>query len=845
MLRPLILLIVTLALLVGASLSAGATPIQIDTAADKIDLTEQLELLRDPDGRLQYAEVLDRYKQFRPASRLDLVTGFNAGIYWLRLSLLLPIGKETVQSEIRWLAVGTAKTQRVTLYLGAEENLRVMQSGRTIAVTSRPLDTMDPVFPIRLVPGKPVDVLLRVDTRGVTNMASFLWAPEAYRHDAAKTQMLLTAILAGLLVSGSLALIAFAAQREQQYLWLSLIMFGLAGLEATRSNFLSTYLWPEHLSLPGQVLSLFAAMAVFGLSKIASHLLDLARHMPRADRLLLLLRWTGMAGALLSLVSYGMGVRVLSIVAATQNIVVLVIFGLAWLQGQTTAPFFLLVFSLALLTETARQLANLGLLPWIAALDFSTFLFLLASPLILFGLIMQTRRLSMQLYVTEELQQAKSAFLARISHELRSPLSMILGLSRMLARQSPKLSLREGTAGIEKSVLRLLRMIEELLDETRAAAGMLTISPAPLSIKPWLEEIAHTAGIALQEKGNKFDCSFLGELSVTIEIDGERLRQVLENLINNANRHTDHGTIRFECHASRRGSELMIDFAIADDGEGIAPERQKTIFEPFVHGGSSSKRQDKGYGLGLPICRELLLQMGSHITIESTPGQGSRFTFSLCCPIVAPESPTQRLPPTPDITPPTDERPRVLLVDDDPLNLVLLSKIFEKSDWTVGTAEGGGRAIEMIQADDWDVVVTDQMMPGVNGWGVLSHIRATKPGLPIILLSAVAPLRPPELSADIQFEAVLFKTVSSEEVLAAAWYQILKFGAGATLEDWQSLTCLAREGDVSGIEDWIAECAAQNPANQRQLVWIAKLLYRLDLQLLERVAGDVAQPMIK
>jgi signal transduction histidine kinase/CheY-like chemotaxis protein len=487
-----------------------------------------------------------------------------------------------------------------------------------------------------------------------------------------------------------------------------------------------------------------------------------------------------------------------------------------------------------LLTETARQLANLGLLPWIAAMEFSTFFFLLASPLILLGLAEQTRQLTERLHVAEQLQQAKSAFLAKISHELRSPLNTILGYNRMLARGTAKLTLAEGTAGIEKSALRLLSLIDELLDEARAAAGQLTIAPAPLSLRPWLDDICSTFMINAEATHNRFLCTISGELPALIEVDGGRLRQVLDNLLNNANRHTRQGTITLACTARIVGQEALLDFSVADDGDGIPADRLPAIFEPFVRGHVASKDAlpSGGVGLGLPICRELVRQMGSEIAVTSAPGKGSCFSFSLRCRILAAESSHPHAP----TALPQDTGPRVLLVDDDDAQLGLLADLFEQSGFAVGAAAGGHAALELLDQADWDVLITDQMMPEVDGWSVLHRVRTARPELPVILLSAMEPCQPADFPADVRFDAILLKPASPEDVLATAWLLILRVGSGGTVPAWATLARLAGEGDVSGIEDWIAACRAAAPEHEPSMRWVEDILQRLNLPLLERFA---------
>lgn len=847
-----------------------------------------------------------------------------------------------------------------------------------MARRDKPVVALDPLFPITLMPGEARELWLRVDVSGATHMATLLWDPLAYRESSGRQQMWQAAVIGGMLVSTFLALLAFAHLRQAQYFWLALVLIGVTGLEATRENLLGTYFWPSQFAPPPSLLAGFALFALFGESKLAAHALDLAQALPAADRLLRVLRGCAVLGAFLALFSYGQGVRVLSITALVLHGAMIALAMLAWRRGQRMARVFLFAFSLALLTETARQLANLGLLPWTEAMNFSLFFYLLASPFILLGLVEQTRELQQRLRLASQLQRAKSDFLARVSHELRSPLNTILGFNRMLARRSARLSLAEGTAGIEKSALRLLGLIDELLNEARVAAGQLVVTPAPLSLQPWLEEIARTAHLNGQVQGNELIPAFSGELSIRIQADGERLRQVLENLLNNANRHTEGGKIRFVCVARTEGGEALIDFAVEDTGLGMDERELALIFEPFIRGGGTGERRNvdpgkdrrgsrgegpgkrreadpgkgrrggrgegpeerggegggarggqngeghgaghgvgcdggrgglvlqgdsgrgEGFGLGLSICRELVRQMGSDVAVQSAPGQGSRFSFSLRCPLVAEEGLTRRdegEPPTSVImaAPATATTasaadtggiadaadiggigdaagaggiadaadagdvadaahasgvadadlgrlpacPRVLVIEDDPLQLDLLTRLLAEGGFAVDGVRGGREGLVALASGAWDAVITDQTMAEGDGWWILRQVRDGHPGLPVVLLSATPPRRPDDFPDGLDFHATLLKPCPDGEVLATLWYLILKLDQTAsamTAPSWQALAILASEGDVSGIEDWIAACRSAAPDQERVLAWIEGRLHRLDLALLERLA---------
>ncbi len=818
-----------LALLVWFSGIGGlhAEVVVIDAQAERFDLSSHMTILRDPDRRLSFSEVAADVDGFTSATRRDLVTSFNPGVFWLRVSLR----NDSAETLVRWLAVGTAKTPRVTLHLRQGTDWQFLNSGRSVAVLEKPLVTLDPVFPLTLPPGKALDLLLRIDSRGATEMATELWHPEDYHHAVGKRQMFLALVQGGLLVGSVLSLFAFGRMRERHYLWLGLLLLGVAGLEAIRENLLGTYFWPAHVPLPPYVLALFAALSTFSLAKVVTHALELEQHIPAAYHLLRVLRGVVIVGAVVALVSYGHGIRILSLSSVTLNLATLVASLLTWRRSPAEGAIFLLAFSLALLTETARQLANLGVLPWVGAMDFSLFFFLLASPLIHYGLLKQAQELHDRLAVSENLQQAKSAFFARISHELRSPLNTILGYSRMLARQSPRLSLAEGTAGIEKHTLRLLKLINEVLDNARATAGQLHVTPGVMQVKPWLEEVATSARISIEAGGNQLVCSFSGKLDIRIEADSERLGQVVQNLLANANRHTRQGTIRFDCTVSPDSHSALLEFVVEDNGEGIAADRLPHIFKPFVRGATSSA----GHGLGLSICRELLRQMGGDIVVTSQVGQGSRFAFSLHCSLVDADQVSGITPSMQNEGP-----PRALLIEDDPVQLEILAGVMKEAGFAVEPLLDAATAIEQVAAECWDIVITDQMMPVFDGWAVLRSARAVRPKLPVIMISAAEPCRPPGLPADIHFDVVLRKPVDPMEMISTVRRLLVTPVARATSiaeAEWSTLRRLASEGDVSGVEDWLDACRHAWPDAEPTLHRIETALHQLDFKLLERIAN--------
>jgi CheY-like chemotaxis protein len=302
--------------------------------------------------------------------------------------------------------------------------------------------------------------------------------------------------------------------------------------------------------------------------------------------------------------------------------------------------------------------------------------------------------------------------------------------------------------------------------------------------------------------------------------------------------HTWQGTLTLECRGEQLDKTVTLAFAVEDTGEGIATSKLATLFEPFERGDTSTP----GHGLGLSICRELLRQMGSDVFVTSTLGRGSRFFFSLSVPVIKHSSSSSAAPQEWAPLPLTHNSPSILLVDDDAIQLDLLAELCKEAGFAVKAVSGGRDAQAQIQAHAWSIILTDQMMPDVDGWGVLWEARTLQPGVPVVMLSAAEPQQQPNMPPDMRFDVTLLKPTFSEDILATLWQLLIKVSVGETALNWGELARLASEGDVSAIEDWIASARSNFNHCDQAMVWLEGLLNRLELALLERVATALASP---
>ena len=422
--------------------------------------------------------------------------------------------------------------------------------------------------------------------------------------------------------------------RQTAYVWFALVLICSSLLETLRSGLLQQYVWPDQWPFYTPITTTLGGLEIICLTKFIDQTLDIPVKFPLFNKIFKGIRLLGISGILGSFLHYQSGARVISWIGIGLLPVLLAVLILAWRKNLRQAKFFLPSILLWGLEETFRLLTNLGLLPATPGMiefDANSAL-LIATPMIFFGLVEHTHQLSRELFASHAVSRAKSELLARVSHDLRAPLHTIIGYARLLRRGLRRLSIEQAAQSIEISGKDLLGLIDELLDEARLQTGRLAIHPVPTDLMPWLEELCRSATRQCQRNGNVFTFDTDSHLPHRVCLDGARLRQVFDNLIQNANDHTENGKLHLHCRTLNLDSRVRFFFALQDSGKGIEPADQARIFEPFVSiRALHPERPPAGLGLGLSISRELIHLMGGEISVVSAPGAGSRFLFSIEC----------------------------------------------------------------------------------------------------------------------------------------------------------------------------------------------------------------------
>ncbi|HEX4854406.1 ATP-binding protein [Arenimonas sp.] len=359
--------------------------------------------------------------------------------------------------------------------------------------------------------------------------------------------------------------------------------------------------------------------------------------------------------------------------------------------------------------------------------------------------------------LAEQHSEAKSRFLATLGHEIRTPMTGVLGMAELLQGSALDARQRGQVEAIQRAGQHLLRLVNDALDLARIEAGRLELVVAPFRLRPLLDEVADLLRPLAEAKGLRFHLDCAPSLPQALSGDATRVRQILFNLGHNAIKFCDAGEVSL--HVAPGEPEGLL-LSVRDSGPGLGPEQQARLFRRFEQGAAGSSGSG-GTGLGLAICRELAVAMGGGISVQSSPGQGARFQVSLPLPAVAAPEPGPRAGVRGSAV------RRLLLVEDDAVVAEVVAALLQQQGHRVRHVPHGLAALSELATADYDLAVLDLDLPGIDGLQLARLLRARGETLPLLALTARAdPQAEPEARA-AGMDGFLRKPVTGE-LLAAA-----------------------------------------------------------------------------
>ncbi len=323
----------------------------------------------------------------------------------------------------------------------------------------------------------------------------------------------------------------------------------------------------------------------------------------------------------------------------------------------------------------------------------------------------------------EVANRTKSAFLANMSHELRTPMNAIIGYSEMLTEEAEDLGRQEFIPDLKKihaAGRHLLSLINDVLDLSKIEAGKMTLYVEPFVVKTMLDDVVSTIRPLIEKNHNTLEIR-CPENAGKMRADLTKVRQTLFNLLSNAAKFSENGTITVEIERQPAGDSGRMVFTVRDTGIGMTPGQLARLFQAFSQADNSTTRKYGGPGLGLAISKKFCLMMGGDISVESEYGKGTAFVFWLPVDVVPEETPAAPEAMAPAKNP--GGRPIVLVIDDDASVRDLLQRTLGKEGYEVRVAADGMSGLELARQATPQVIVLDVMMPGMDGWTVLSHLK--------------------------------------------------------------------------------------------------------------------------
>lgn len=405
----------------------------------------------------------------------------------------------------------------------------------------------------------------------------------------------------------------------------------------------------------------------------------------------------------------------------------------------------------------------LGLDKWPAASFWGYILFFFSQSLILsfrFAYFLKKSKMDAELAA-----QAKTDFLSTISHEIRTPLNAVVGISHLLLEEKPRPDQRENLTSLKYSAEHLTSLINDILDYNKLESGSFEFEELDVDLRELAERIYRAYRAKALEKNVEMKLQFDPNISGGILADRTRLNQILNNLIDNAIKFTRKGHVTLRVILVRATDQMLtIRYEIEDTGIGIPAEKQQLIFERFTQASSSTTREFGGTGLGLSIIRRLLELQGARIHLQSEVGKGSLFSFEQ----------TYKKGSAHFVKPATFDDDymehklagkRVLLVEDNPMNILVTEKFLKRWKMIMEVAENGQIAVEKTSENYYDVVLMDLQMPVMDGYQASKEIRARKNPVPIIALTASALLRVQEKVHDAGMNDFVTKPFDPKELI--------------------------------------------------------------------------------
>ncbi|MBL0230018.1 MAG: response regulator [Moraxellaceae bacterium] len=751
-----------------------ATPITLDASTSAITLSKEIQYFADPSLEYTLADI--QYEEKRGVNRWQKANGFipNYGFtkaaYWVKVDL----NNHTDQKE--WILHFEYPLMDVLqLYTPNAQNQYRLQysTGDTYPFSQRPIKDRGFALPISITPQQTQSIYLRLQSRDSMIISMSLLTPDAFRAEQQNESfwfgMYYGAVLIILLFNAYLYLIL----KDRNHLHYVAVLGCYALIELSLNGMGTVYFWGDFPEVAKRIrpfaISLFA-LASFTLTKSFLGIKQVTLGKTNLDPFFMGFILLTLVGAVIF--PFTLSIQLSMMIAF---ITAPIMYGAGiytWRHGSRLGKYFTLGWSGLVLGGMVNVLRAFDILPvnfWTtygAQLgSISTLLILNSALTDRMHLLQQENDKSQQLRLsqqeetnrlldqkvrdrtealllkTEEAERAKqqaetavkakSEFLANMSHEVRTPMNGMIGMTQLLADTPLNVEQKHYINTIQSSSEALLRIINDILDYSKIEAGKLDIEHTNFNLHQLLKECVSLFVLPAKERGLPIKTEIMPNVPCGMVGDPTRVRQVIINMLGNAYKFTERGTVTLRAYLrENKGADgVFIQFEVQDTGIGITTEQRERLFQSFSQADSSVTRKYGGTGLGLAISRSLVRLMNGDIGVKSIPSQGSIFWFYVQMSHGTEPNQTQVTQKTK--TKPNNDYPNlsgltVLIAEDNPINQMVIVGMLKKYNIVATVASDGLDALQVLMAsqDMFDVVLMDCEMPNMDGYTATRRIRA-------------------------------------------------------------------------------------------------------------------------
>ncbi|AWY41354.1 response regulator [Pseudomonas putida] len=783
--RYLLMLLLCLPLLANA--------VEFDELTQSLPLGRTLQVFEDVDGQATIDEVRNQAAagHFKQHDKATLNAGYSRSVFWLKIDLLYRPANPSAQRT--WLLeLAYPPLDHLDLYApdAAGHYQLVRQTGDALPFASREIRQNNYLFNLNFTPDQTQTVYLRLQSEGSIQAPVTLWSSTAYLEDQPVRLYvlgLIYGVLLGMLVYN---LFIYLSVRDTSYLYYIFYIASFGFYQLSVNGAAVQYFWPDSPWWANAATPFFIGCAgLFG-SQFARSFLQTASFSRWLDRLLLgLVMFSALVVGLSLMTSYALALRLATALALTFTVVIFSAGIFAWLRGLRVARYFIIAWSAFLLGGIINTLMVLGYLPNVFLTMYSSQIGS-AIEVALLSLALADRINAMREQQAQTLldagqklevlnqqlarsNQLKDEFLATLTHELRTPMNGVIGSLELMQTVEMDVELEQYQQTAAGSAREMMRMVNGILTLTELQAGKLTACASTFSLRGVVDALRLQFDGPASGKSLDFKVDVAPNVPDRLHGDSAKLAQCLECLLDNAIKFTRVGGVALRVSAKTvKPDRLALTFAVIDTGIGFTDLGEATLYQRFFQLDGSMTREYGGLGIGLAICRQLIELLGGRLTHRSEPGRGSRFqldveldipaTESPALPFMAREFPRLRLP----------QDCKVLLVDDNSINQLVMRGMLLKLGFRVRTADNSSAALDILQRETFDAVLLDCQLPAQEGESLCCRIRAL-PGcaeLPVFMIALSADRERCPTGALIDH---LSKPVKFEDLQAALYRRVL------------------------------------------------------------------------